>query len=81
MWNANDPQWLQQEGHSFWDKMKAQFFNILTDIMLRLRLNHVSYEEIESIMTLLYPGDKDTIRNMVQGAIEGMDIPAVKDIN
>jgi hypothetical protein len=32
-------------------------------------------------MTLLYPGDKDTIRNMVQGAIEGMDIPAVKDIN
>jgi hypothetical protein len=69
-----------EEGRSFWDKMKAQFFNILTDIMLRLRLNHVSYEEIESIMTLLYPRDKDTIRNMVQGAIECMDIPAVKDI-
>jgi transposase-like protein len=69
-----------QEDRSFWNKMKTQFFDILTDIMLRLRLNHVSYEEIESIMTLLYPRDKDTIRNMVQGAIEGMDIPAVKDI-
>jgi hypothetical protein len=69
-----------QEDRRFWDKMKAKFFNILTDIMLRLRLNHVSYEEIESIMTLLYPRDKDTIRNMVQGAIEGMDVPAVKDI-
>jgi hypothetical protein len=69
-----------EEGRSFWDKMKAQFFNILTDIMLRLRLNHVSYEEIESIMTLLYPRDKDTIRNMVRCAIENMRVASVKDV-
>jgi len=60
--------------------MKAQFFNILTDIMLRLRLNHVSYEEIESIMTLLYPRDKDTIRNMVRCAIENTRVASVKDV-
>jgi hypothetical protein len=69
-----------EEGRSFWDKMKAQFFNILTDIMLRLRLNHVSYEEIESIMTLLYPRDKDTIRNMVRCAIENTRVASVKDV-
>src|SRR5690606_8942080 len=46
----------------------------------RLRLNHVSYEVIESIMSYLYPRDKDTIRNMVQCAIEEMDIPPVKNI-
>lgn len=48
--------------------------------MLRLRFNHVSYEEIESIMSLLYPRDKDTIRNMVRCAIEDLDVPSVKDI-
>jgi len=69
-----------EEDHSFWNRMKTQFFNILTDIILRLRHNHVSFEEIESIMNLLYPRDKDTIRNMVQGAIEDLAIPAVKDI-
>jgi hypothetical protein len=69
-----------EEDRSFWDKMKAQFFNILTDIMLRLRLNHVSYEEIESIMTLLYPRDKDTIRNMVRCAIENTRVASVKDV-
>jgi len=69
-----------EEDRSFWDKMKAQFFNILTDILLRLRLNHVSYEEIESIMTLLYPRDKDTIRNMVRCAIENTRVASVKDV-
>jgi len=69
-----------QEDRSFWDKIKENFFNILTDIMLRLRHNHVSYEEIESIMSLLYPRDKDTIRNMVRCAIEDLDVPSVKDI-
>jgi hypothetical protein len=69
-----------QEDRDFWIKQKANFFEIVTEISTRLRLNHVSYEVIESIMSYLYPRDKDTIRNMVQCAIEEMDVPSVKDI-
>jgi hypothetical protein len=69
-----------EEDRDFWIKLKSDFFNILTEICTRLRLNHVSYEVIESIMGLLYPRDKDTIRNMVQCAIEELAVPPVKDI-
>ena len=69
-----------QEDRGFWIKLKANFFEIITEISTRLRLNHVSYEVIESIMNLLYPRDKDTIRNMVQCAIEELEVPPVKDI-
>ena len=69
-----------QEDRDFWIKLKANFFGIITGICTRLRLNHVSYEVIESIMGYLYPRDKDTIRNMVQCAIEDMEVPLVKNI-
>jgi hypothetical protein len=69
-----------EEDRSFWDNLKIGFFDILTEICLRLRLNHVSYELIEEIMSFLYPRDKDTIRNMVQSAIEKLKIPPVQNI-
>ena len=69
-----------EENRDFWVKLKADFLGIITEICTRLRLNHVSYEVIESIMGYLYPRDKDTIRNMVQCAIDEMDIPPVKNI-
>ena len=69
-----------QEDRNFWIKLKADFFDIITKISTGLRLNHVSYEVIESIMDYLYPRDKDTIRNMVQCAIMAKDVPSVKDI-
>jgi hypothetical protein len=69
-----------EESHAFWDNLKTGFFNILTEICLRLRLNHASYELIEEIMSFLYPRDKDTIRNMVQSAIDEMEVPLVKNI-
>jgi len=69
-----------EEDRSFWDNLKTGFFDILTEICLRLRLNHASYELIEEIMSFLYPRDKDTIRNMVRSAIEKMKVPAVQNI-
>ena len=69
-----------EEDRDFWINLKADFLGIITEICTRLRLNHVSYEVIESIMGYLYPRDKDTIRNMVQCAIDEMDIPPVKNI-
>jgi len=69
-----------EEDRTFWNDLKAEFFNVLNAICLRLRLNHTSYEVIEDVMGLLYPRDKDTIRNMVQSAIEGVEVPPVNDI-
>jgi hypothetical protein len=69
-----------EEDRSFWDNLKTKFFDILTEICLCLKLNHASYELIEKIMSFLYPRDKDTIRTMVQSAIEKMKVPPVKDI-
>ena len=69
-----------EEDRSFWDNLKTGFFDILTGICLRLRLNHVSYELIEEIMNFIYPRDKDTIRNMVQSTIEELKVPAVQNI-
>ena len=69
-----------QENRDFWINLKADFFEIITKISIGLRLNHVSYEVIESIMDYVYPRDKDTIRNMVHCAIMAKDVPSVKDI-
>jgi len=69
-----------EEDRTFWNNLKAGFFDIITEICLRLRLNHASYELIEQIMSFIYPCDKDTVRNIVQSAIEEMKVPAVRDI-
>ncbi|MRS01943.1 hypothetical protein EG832_01735 [bacterium] len=69
-----------EEDRDFWIKLKANFFEVVTEISTLLRLNHVSYEVIELIMSYLYPRDKDTIQNMVQCAINEVAVPSVKDI-
>lgn len=69
-----------EEDRDFWTKLKANFFEVVTEISTLLRLNHVSYEVIELIMSYLYPRDKDTIQNMVQCAINEVAVPPVKDI-
>ena len=40
-----------EEDRAFWDNLKTGFFDVLTEICLRLRLNHASYELIEEIMS------------------------------
>ncbi len=69
-----------EEDHAFWGNLKTGFFDILTEICLRLRHNHSSYELIEEIMSFIYPRDKDTIRIMVQSAIKDLKVPAVQNI-
>ena len=69
-----------EEDRAFWDNLKTGFFDVLTEICLRLRLNHASYELIEEIMSFIYPRDKDTVRIMVQSAIDKLEVPPVKDI-
>ena len=69
-----------EEDRAFWDNLKTGFFDVLTEICLRLKLNHASYELIEEIMSFIYPRDKDTVRIMVQSAIDELEVPPVKDI-
>ena len=69
-----------EEDRTFWDNLKTGFFNILTEICLRLRHNHSSYELVEEIMSFIYPRDKDTVRIMVQSAIEELKVPVVQNI-
>jgi hypothetical protein len=69
-----------EEDRTFWDNLKSGFFDVLTGICLRLRLNHASYELIEEIMSFIYPRDKDTVRIMVQSAIEELKVPAIQNI-
>lgn len=68
------------EDSGFWDNLTGQFFDILSEICQLLRLHHVSYEGIESMLNFLIPRDKDTIQNMVRPAIERMKFFEVKDI-
>jgi hypothetical protein len=69
-----------EEDRTFWDNLKTRFFDVLIEICLRLRLNHASYELIEEIMSFIYLRDKDTVRIMVQSAIEGLEVPVVQNI-
>jgi len=68
------------EDSGFWDNLMGQFFDILSEICQIMRLHHVSYEGIESILNFLIPRDKDTIQNMVRHAIERAKRFKVKDI-
>ena len=42
-----------EEDRTFWNNLKAGFLDIITEICLRLRLNHASYELIEQIMSFI----------------------------
>ena len=68
------------EESGFWDNLVGQFFDIVAEICQRLRLHHISYEGIESILCFLTPLGKDTIRNMVRQKTESMEVPQIGDI-
>jgi hypothetical protein len=69
-----------EENRSFWEKLKKEFFDVLDAICQRLRLYHVSYRGISSIMELIFPRGKDTIYNAVADSIEKTVMPPVEDI-
>jgi len=51
------------EDSGFWDNLTDQFFDMLAEICQLLRIHHVSYEGIESVLRFLIPRSKETIRN------------------
>jgi len=68
------------EDSGFWDNLTDQFFDMLAEICQLLRIHHVSYEGIESVLRFLIPRSKETIRNIIKYATERMVVPSVNNI-
>jgi hypothetical protein len=69
-----------EEERSFWEKLKEDFFEIISMIDQLLRLHHVSYQGISDIMGLIYPQGRDTIFNAFADSVEKTIIPPAEDI-
>jgi len=69
-----------EEERGFWSKLKGEFFDVLGMIYQLMRLNHVSYRSISSIMKLIFPRGKDTIFNDFADSLERTVLPPVEDI-
>ncbi len=50
-----------EEDRSAWDKIKTEFFNQLRRIYRQLRTNHVSYQAISDIISLIFPQSKGSV--------------------
>ena len=68
-----------EEERSFWEKLKEDFFDIISMIDKLLRLHHVSYQGISDIMELIYPQGRDTIFNAFADSVEKTVIPPIED--
>ncbi len=69
-----------EEDRSVWEKIKTKFFDQLGLIYQQLRLNHVSYEGINNIISLIYPQSKSTIFREFNHAMENVKIPQLDDV-
>jgi len=65
-----------EEERSFCEK----FFDALKFIYQRLRVQHVSYQGIASVMGLIFPRGKGTILNAFNNSVEKTDIPPMEDV-
>lgn len=69
-----------KEKKTVWEKIKTEFFNLLGLICQQLRLNHVSYQGISGILSLIFPQSKDTIFREFNNAMENVEIPPLENV-
>jgi hypothetical protein len=69
-----------EEERSFWERLKSEFFEVLDTLYQRLRVLHVSYPGISSLMELIFPRGKDTISNAFNSSVERTEIPPVAKV-
>lgn len=70
-----------EEDRSFWKNMKKEFFSLLNRIYQVLRVNHMSFTGIASVMDLVFPRGKDTVMNAFNDSVENTYIPPSEDVN
>ncbi|GBE53977.1 transposase IS66 family protein [archaeon BMS3Bbin15] len=69
-----------EEDRSFWEELKADFFEVLRLIYQRLRVHHVSYQGISWILELIFPRGKDTIYQTFNSTMGSTVTQPVKEI-
>ncbi len=71
---------ILEEKRTAWEKIKTEFFNQLELIYQQLRLNHVSYEGISDILSLIFPQSKDTVFRGFNHAMGDVEIPPLENV-
>ena len=71
---------MLEEKRTAWEKIKTEFFNLLGLICQQLRLNHVSYQGISDILSLIFPQSKDTVLRGFNHAMEDVEIPPLENV-
>jgi hypothetical protein len=71
---------MLEEKRTAWEKIKTEFFNLLGLIYQQLRLNHVSYQGISGILSLIFPQSKDTVFRGFNHAMEDVEIPPLENV-
>jgi hypothetical protein len=69
-----------EEDRSIWEKIKTEFFTQLRLIYEQFRLNHVSYEGISDILSLIFPQSKSTVFREFNHAMENVEIPPLEKV-
>jgi hypothetical protein len=69
-----------EEDRSIWEKIKTGFFNQLSLIYQQLRLNHVSYEGISDILSLIFPQSRSTVFREFNHTMENVEIPPLENV-
>ena len=71
---------MLEEKRTAWEKIKTEFFNLLGLIYQQLRLNHVSYQGISGILSLIFPQSKDTVFRGFNHSMEDVEIPPLENV-
>lgn len=71
---------MLEEKRTAWENIKTEFFNLLGLIYQQLRLNHVSYQGISGILSLIFPQSKDTVFRGFNNAMEDVEIPPLENV-
>lgn len=69
-----------EEDKSVWEKLKTEFFNQLRRIYRQFRSNHVSYQAISDIISLIFPQSKGSIFREFNEDMGNVEIPQLKDV-
>ena len=69
---------MLEEQRTAWEKIKTELFSQLGQIYQMLRLNHVSYQAISSIMELIFSRSKGTVFRDYNKMMEDVEIPKSK---
>ena len=71
---------MLEEQRTAWEKIKTELFSQLGQIYQMLRLNHVSYQAISSIMELIFSRSKGTVFREFNKMMEDVEIPQLKAV-